>query len=172
MNIPFRLVVLQRLAKLIETAVGEDHKGELFDLTGRVYRGRVEFGNETSLPAVSILEAPTPDIPRTAGEGQASADTWTILIQGWAEDDETNPSDPAYWLAAAVQAKLSEIVEQKDGGRPKYPENYMLGKIITSFEMSPYVVRPVDARASSRAFFYLPVRVGLARNVSQPYLSV
>lgn len=170
---PFRLEVLKRLTTLLEATTGEDHDGVPYALAGRVYRGRIEFGNETELPALSILEAPAPDIGRFAGQNEARADTWTLLIQGWAVDDKQNPTDPAYYLAAAVEAQLARIVmEDSRSGRPIDKTNYLLGELITGIEIAPSVVRPPDTRTSSRAFFYQPVRVGLARSVGQPYLSV
>lgn len=172
-DIPARLVVLQRLTALIEGTTGPDHTGVPFNLAGSVYRGRTEFGSDTDLPAVSILEAPNPDIGKFAGEGQAMAESWMLLIQGWAVDDPMNPSDPAYYLAAAVTQRLSMLVAMKgDGsGRPLDKELYMLGGLITSLQIGPSVVRPLDKNASSRAFYYQPVRVGLASTLNQPYLS-
>lgn len=170
--IPFRLEVLKRLTALLEATTGDDHNDQPFSLVGKVYRGRIEFGQDTVLPAVSILEAPAPDIGRFAGANEAMAEKWTLLIQGWALDDKENPSDPAYYLAAAVQAQLARIVDLDDAGRPVDKPAHLLGKLVTDFELGPYVVRPFDTKTSSRAFFYLPVRVGLARNVNQPYLSV
>lgn len=169
---PFRLEVLNRLTAIIESANGDDHLGNPIDITGRVYRGRIEFGDDTTLPAVSILEAPAPDIGRFAGATQAIAEKWTLLIQGWALDDKANPSDAAYYLAAAVQQQLARIIDLDQAGRAVDKDAYLLGKLITDFEIGPHVVRPFDTKTSSRAFFYLPVRVGLARNVNQPYLSV
>lgn len=172
-DIPYRLAVLQRIATLIEGTTGPDHLGQPFNLTGRVYRGRTEFGTDTEIPAISILESPNPDIGKFAGAGEAMAESWVLLIQGWAVDDARNPSDPAYYLAAAVTQQLSRIVAMKGGGSSseKYPEDYMLGKLVTSFQIGPSVVRPLDKNASSRAFYYQPVRVGLASTLNQPYLS-
>lgn len=169
--IPIRLSILKALTKLLEETTGPDHEGNPFVLTGQVFRGRTEYGDETSLPAISILEAPTPDIGRYAGDKTSMADTWTLLLQGWAKDDKINPSDPAYFLAAAMQAQLAKVVSMDNAGRPVDKINYMLGGRATSFEIGPSVVRPVDARASSRAFCYMPIRVGVAQELAQPYRS-
>lgn len=170
-SLPYRLAVLQRLTTLIEGTTGLDHNGVPFNLQGKVFRGRTEFGTETDLPAVSILESPNPDIGKFAGDGQAMADNWVLLIQGWAIDDPMNPSDPAYYLAAAVTQRLSRITAQKDGGRTLDKENYMLGDLVTSAEIGPSVVRPLDKSTSSRAFYYQPIRLGLACTLNDPYLS-
>lgn len=173
-EVPVRLYVLQRLTALLEGVNGPDQDGATFNLVGSVFRGRTEFGNETELPALSILEAPSPDIGKFAGNGQAISESWLLLIQGWARNDMQNPCDPAYWLAAAVQQRLALInAERNDGSaRPLDKEWYNLGGLLTSCDVGPSVVRPPDARTSSRAFFYQPIRVGLAQCVVEPYRSV
>lgn len=173
-EVPLRLYVLQRLTALLEGTNGPDQTGTPFNLVGSVFRGRTEFGNETELPALSILEAPSPDVGRFAGDGQAINESWLLLIQGWAKNDMHNPCDPAYWLAAAVQQRLALIsAERNDGSaRPLDKEWYKLGGLLTSCDVGPSVVRPPDAKTSSRAFFYQPIRVGLAQRVVEPYRSV
>lgn len=173
-EIPTRLYVLQRLTALLEGTNGPDQFGVPYDLTGKVYRGRTEFGNETDLPALSILEAPSPDVGKFAGSYQAMSESWLLLIQGWAVNDMQNPCDPAYWLAAAVQQRLALIVAERSDGsaRPLDKEWFNLGGLITQCEVGPSVVRPPEAKASSRAFFYQPIRVGLAQRVIEPYRSV
>lgn len=173
-DIPFRLLVLQRLTALLEGTSGPDHQGNPISLVGQVFRGRTEFGDETTLPALSILESPNPALGVFAGEKEARAETWTLLLQGWAVDDKQNPSDPAYWLAAAVEKRLSLVTAERDdgSGRPADPDYFLLRHIITTLEVGPHVVRPIDAKTSSRAFFYLPLRIGLAQAVGQPYRSV
>ena len=173
-DIPFRLAVIKRLCDLIETAAGPDHNGNPFNLTGRVYRGRTEFGTETALPAVSVLESPNPDLGIFGGAKEALSENWVLLIQGWALDDKTNPLDPAYYLAAAVQQQLAltSLTKSDGSGRPVNSQWYQLGDLAVDVEIGPSVVRPFDSKSSSRAFFYLPIRVGLARNVGEPYLAV
>ena len=173
-DIPFRLAVIKRLCELIETTDGPDHNGAPFDLTGKVYRGRTEFGTETQLPAVSVLESPNPDLGIFGGGKEALSENWTLLIQGWALDDKSNPSDPAYYLAAAVQQKiaLTSLTKSDGSGRPVASQWYNLGSLDVMVEVGPSVVRPFDSKTSSRAFFYLPVRVSIARNVGEPYLAV
>lgn len=174
-KIPVRLAVLQRLTTLLEQIDALDQNGNPYNLTGQVYRGRTEFGTETALPALSILEAPSPDIGTFAGGngGEAMRDNWLLLIQGWSVDDKLNPSDPAYYLAAATMAQLAKITATRnDGsGRPLDAAAFQLGGIIDTLAVGPYVVRPLDNTTSSRAFFYLPVRMGIAQLLAEPYLS-
>jgi len=170
--IPLKLAVLQRLTALLELTAGPDEKGVAYDLVGDVYRGRVTFGEETELPALSILEAPMPDVGIFGGAGEMLSESWTLLIQGWAKDDKKNPSDPAYYLASAVSAQLGKISATRDdaSGRPLDLSAYLLGDTIVGIEVGGSVVRPLDAQTSSRAFFYLPIRIRLANAVSDPYL--
>jgi len=170
--IPLKLSVLQRLTALLEQAAGPDESGQPYNLQGQVFRGRVEFGEETTLPALSILEAPMPDPGIFGGEGEMLSENWTLLIQGWAKDDKSNPSDPAYYLASAVSAQLGRITATRDdaSGRPLDPVTHLLGGTIIGIEVGGSVVRPLDAKTSSRAFFYLPIRIRLANAVSDPYL--
>lgn len=170
--IPQKLAVLQRLTALLEATDGPDEKGVAYNLQGQVFRGRVEFGDETTLPALSILEAPMPDVGIFGGANEMISENWTLLVQGWAKDDPKNPSDPAYWLSAAVTAQLGRTTAIRNGssGKPLYPDNYLLGGTIVTIEVGGSVVRPLDAKTSSRAFFYLPIRIRLANPVSDPYL--
>ena len=136
-------------------------------------RGRHVIGNEqTPLPALAILEAPRPDVADYADEEAFMRhDKWTLLIQGRALDDKLNPSDTAYWLEAAVEERLSQVIATKSSGTAKYPAVYMLGGLVTSFEIAPPVVRPPDDKVSAAAYFFLPIRVGIAANVGSPYTS-
>lgn len=170
MKIPTRLVVVQRLCSLLETV---EFKGESLDLEGSVFRGRNIFGDESKAPALSILEAPRPDFATYAGEEQfMRKDSMILMIQGRAIDDKLNPSDNAYWLSAAVEQRLSRVTAVKSGGRPLFPEDYLLGNLITSMEVAPPVVRPPEDKVSSSAFFFLVLRVGIAVAISDPYTPV
>lgn len=172
-DFPLRLDILKRLVALLELTEGLDQAGVPFDLTGKVFRGRTEFGDEQLLPALSILEAPTPDIGTFAGAFEARNSSWVLLLQGWAKDDKLNPSDPAYYLQAAVESQLAKVNAKSANGlrRALYPEFYLLGDTITQLEIGPPVVRPLDKSTSSRAFFYQPIRVGIAEYVGEPYRS-
>ena len=173
MKIPKRLLVLQRLTTLLEQTTYE-FNGQQLSLKGAVFRGRNLIGEESKpWPAVSILESPQPDTPFFAGtERVASSDRWTLLLQGIAENDMLNPSDAAYYLYAAVELQLHKIIATKSSGSPAFPEHHLLGSSITGLETFPPVVRPPDDKASAAAFFFLPVRVGIATLVGQPYTQV
>lgn len=169
MKIPTRLLILQKLSKHLE-GVNPDN-GYEFDLRGRVYRGRSNFGLETPLPAISILESPHPDMATYVGQNwQAMRDQWTLLLQGFVDNDMRNPTDPAYYLYAEVVSHLSRLVATRSAtGTPTYPDEYNLSGLITSMEVAPPVIRPPEEGQSSRAFFFLPLRLGVAVQLWNPY---
>lgn len=144
---------------------GYDH-----NLSGSVFRGRSEYGKNDPLPMVSILEGKGSDIGQFADDHQIiRKDTWTLLLQGFVDDDKKNPTDPAYALLADVERRLSDIVALDKLGKPEYPGVYMLRGLVTSLMLASPVVRPPEEGLSSKAFFYLPVRVGLAVNLKKPW---
>jgi hypothetical protein len=165
-----QLDVLKALTAHLEgmTAVG----GYGFDMTGRVFRGVALWGAELPLPALGIIEAPVPDErPRTAGHERAfRAEDWTILVQGWVEDNDVHPTDPAYELKAYVEKRLSEIVAVRETtGLPQFPTAYRLGGRINNLTIGPGVVRPAQEKVSAKAFFYLPLVLNIAVTPTAPF---
>lgn len=167
---PTRLLVVQRLCSLLEEL---EVNGAYVDMVGKVFRGRNIIGEEVQAPALAILEAPRPDFATFAGEEHfMRKDSMLLMIQGRADDDKLNPSDNAYWLAAAVEQRLSRVIAQKKSGMNgggEFPEHYMLGNLITKMEMAPPVVRPPEDKVSRWAFFFLVLRVGVAVDIRSPY---
>lgn len=161
----YRLQVLKALTTLLEgITVGDGYNNTL---TGAVFRGRHRFGDSDPDTMLSILEAPRPGGAGYAGSNEARNESWTLLIQGWCPDDKNNPSDPVYGLLDDVEKRLDRVIRITGGtGVAKYPEHYMLGGLITSFQVTQGVVRPPTENISARSFFYLPVQVGLGRIAS------
>jgi len=171
---PTRLLILQRLTdhlKAITIANGYD-----FDLGEKVWRGRIILGQEIKpLPAISIIEAPRADTNAyfSGDWKEMRREMWTIFIQGMIEDDLEHPTDLAYHLAAAVESHVARIgASDRNTGNPVYPEIFNLGGLITNIEIAPPVVRPPEQQVTSTAFFFLPVRLGVATPVGQPYTTV
>ncbi|MCB1865171.1 MAG: hypothetical protein KDG50_07045 [Chromatiales bacterium] len=158
----YRLAVLKALTAQLETIAVAD--GYTHDLAGLVFRGRNRWGESDPDVMISILENPRPDIGQFAGEPEgARAESWPLFVQGWVPDDIENPTDPAYGLMDDVETCLARITAVVDAtGEPKYQSEFLLGNRITSFRFGPGVVRPPTDGLSVRAFFYLPVYVGLA----------
>lgn len=154
-----RLQVLKALTAHLEGITTA--AGYRFDLAGAVFRGRGKFGDTDPDTMVSILENPRPDLGLYADDTTRS-EGWPLLLQGWCPDDPMNPTDPVYGLLDDVERRLARLVAISSIGEEKYPSEYLLGHLITKLELSPGVVRPPTEGISSRAFFYLPLRVGLA----------
>lgn len=132
---------------------------------GRVLRGRNLIGEEARRngPLLSFLEAPRPDLAVYAGSwDEMRKDAWTLLLQGIVEDDIENPTDPAHIFVDEVERHLSRLIATKPSGSPKYPEEFLLGGLIADLQIAPPVVRPPEKGISASAFFFLPVRVGVA----------
>lgn len=138
------------------------------NLQAAIFRGRTVYGDGYPVPMVSVIEGKAADYGNYADENQSvRKDSWLLLIQGWVEDDVVNPTDPAYGLMADVELRLSDIVAQENG-RAKFPGVYMLNGLISSLTVAQGVVRPPEDGVSSKAFFYLPVLVGLKSDITKP----
>lgn len=156
---PIKLQILKTMTTLLEGVVAPDGS----TLTGAVFRGRNKFDSENDPQSMlSMLEAPRPDVPTTAGEYRShNKYEWVILLQGWTVDDKLHPSDNAYIFMDAVEKQLARVTATKSGsGNPAYPNDFLLGGLITDFAFGPGVVRPSD-ELSSRAYFYLPLKLGM-----------
>lgn len=156
-----RLSVLKALTDHLAATSAAD--GYNFTLAGAVFRGRGRFGDGDPDTMVSILENPRPDYGSFAAGGSLRGEAWPLLLQGWTLDDKVNPSDPVYGLLDDVERRLGRLIAvSANTGAPTYPSEYLLGRKITGLEIAPGVVRPPTDGISSRCFFYLPLRVGLA----------
>jgi hypothetical protein len=148
-----------------------------FDLSAAVFRGRLLYGDDVPLPMVSIVEHLQGDITTdTAGENQIErTETWILLVQGITRNAIENPTDETYNLKAAVEHRLARTIKMNAKGDPEFPDEYFFGlrslKAITGLTIGPGIVSPPREGISSRAFFYLPLGVGLATDISNPYAS-
>lgn len=182
---PVRLRVLNALTDVLE-AVTEDSNsatGYRNTLAGRVFRGRLFFGADDPVPCVSILEAPQPEeaIIETR-RGPLSLYDWNLLIQGFAEPDRTNPTDPAYHLAADVVAALAaerdkaRLHPSQASGPLLDPAQGLLGVIqngkpvVDSISIGSPVIRPPDENSSQHSYFWLLLTIRIAENLRTPYL--
>lgn len=164
---PKRLHVLKQLKTLLATIKPEN--GYVTDIQGRVTIGVSEFGDETPVPMLSILESPNPDYGDFAGEGNGfRKDEWTLLVQGWIENDFINPTMPAYYLAADVEKCLSQTYSRNRFGQPISKFWHNLAEMVNSVRVAPAVVRPPEG-GSTKAWFYLPLRINLTVDTADPY---
>lgn len=162
---PYRL----RVQKAISAALKEitPANGYVHDLSASVFRGRNIFGESDPLPMVSILEAPIqPDAPRLPDGGTTQNAEWELVVQGFVEDDKFNPTDPAHRLLADVKKRLALEAKKYVPGEG-YNMFGMAGKL-TKLWIGPGVVRPPD-EISSKAYFWLTIRLGLVEDMEIPY---
>lgn len=169
-----RLATLKALTEhlSLEVAVANDY---LHDLAGAVFRGRMYFDKDDPMPCVSILDNINSDrFPVRAGDedsgdGEAKSN-WVLLLNGWAEDDKNNPTDPAEQLMADVKKALAKIGYEPhpmDADQSKHA-NYMLGGLIAGIEFEPGTVRPPDEN-SAFAYFWMRVILKFTENVRDPF---
>lgn len=166
-----KLQIMRRLTAYLETISVDT--GYLHDLAGRVFRGRMVFGEETPNPLLSIMEAPR-QIDPFGSTGQTKAlqnESWTLLIQGMATDDRKHPTDPAYLLLGDVQQAFGKMIETTSfGGDPVYPDIYMIGGLVSDLRFQVPIVRPPEKDVSDTAFFYFPFTVDVVTDMTNPYV--
>lgn len=163
-----RLQMLKALTRHLEGITVSN--GYNHDLKGAVFRGRSTYGANDPIPMLSILEGKGAEIGVFADENQTRRkDDLVLLLQGFVDDDKKNPTDPAYALLADVESRLSNIIEMDRNGKPVFPGVYRLNGLITGLTIASAVVRPPEDGLSSKAFFYLPIRVGLAVDLTKPW---
>ena len=158
MKVSRDLIILRALTDHLE-GITPAH-GYPYDLRGSVFRGRTKFGDEESLPMLSILEAPRTEDPidYVGDLRQQRTERWSILLQGWAMDDKKHPCDPAYLLKAVCEDRLSQLTAVVQGtGEPAFPAVFLLGRRVVNIQMGPGIVSPPREGISARAFFYLPL---------------
>lgn len=172
-----QLDILKRLTTHLQGITFDN--GYDFDMASSVFRGRIVYGDDDPVPMISIVEHLSADITvDIAGENKVErSETWVLLIQGWLNHKPDNPTDDAYQLKAAVEKRLGECIKMDPRtGNPAFPDSYFLGLrkgIITGLTIGPGIVSVAlpPQVASAKAFFYLPLGIGLAMDVSDPFLS-
>lgn len=170
--IPFRLKVMKKLTETIQSVTSAN--GYEHDLSASTFRGRVWFSDDDPLPMVSILEPPLAiDQIRTQPNNTGREGEWDLLVQGWAEDDPENPTDPAYLLAAEIAKALAG---EKTRVRPGTRTSDIFGmgagfdgsNGIENMSIGAPVVRPAD-EVSARACFYMIVTFKIAEDTADPF---
>lgn len=165
---PLRLEIQRRLTAMFEEitiASGYQH-----DMAERVFRGRGVFGDETPIPAISILQVPIPlDQMPSPEDASESTGGWELMIQGFVADDKANPTDPAEVLMADAKKRLA--LEKKKTNWDKPEEGILgLGRFISTLHIGTGVVRPPDD-LSAKAYFWLTITLTIAEDLAEPYAS-
>ncbi len=163
---PVRLEVLIRMSEALkEITIANGYRN---DIDANVYRGRGVYGDETPLPALSILEAPIPlDQLPSAKDNSDLAGQWELVVQGWVKDDRLNPTDPAQVLLADVKRRLALEKRKADWDIPE-DGIFGLGRIVTAMYIGPGVVRPPE-EISAKAYFWLTITLDIAEDMAEPY---
>lgn len=168
---PLRLRIMKSLTALIEAVevdVIDDTGEHITSLTGRVFRGREQYGDNDPLPMVSLLEPPMAiEGSSVQSDNTTRPGEWDILIQGWVLDDKDNPCDPAYVMAALVRQALA--VEKKKQPRGPRGADYLgEGLVIEELRIGAPVVRPADF-PSTNACFYLLITLKIVEDILNPF---
>jgi len=161
-DLVIRLRILDKLTKVL-SAITVTYGTDSYDMTDKVFRGRVIFGDNDPIPMFSILEVPIPlDQLETRGINTCSAGPWELMIQGFLPDDKENPTDPGHVFLAAVKQALAA---QKTRGRGQK----ILGfeRHVTDMKIGAGVVRPPD-EISAKAYFWLNITLDIVENWEDP----
>lgn len=162
LRMPFRLRVLKALSACLETV--NPPNGYQFDMRGRVFRGRIRYGDNDPIPMISILEAPIPlDVVQSRGANSSSTGVWELLVQGFVPDDSVNPTDPAHHLMAEVKSVLA-----KEKIRDRGHNMLGLSGRVVEMEIGQGSVRPPD-EATDKAFFWLTLSLRIGEDLLDPY---
>jgi hypothetical protein len=173
MTDPFRLRVQKTLADVLRTITPDD--GYAYDLSQSVFRGRLYFGDGDPIPMISILEPPVPFDAQPAPPNATTSQTdWNLLVQGFADDDRENPTDPAHLLMAEVKRRLA--VEQKRqlalprrGANPFGLNDPDKRNRVESFKIGGGVVRPPEQQVSNKAYFWLTLTLKITEDNADPF---
>jgi hypothetical protein len=164
-----QFVILKRLTELLEGVTPAN--GYDFDLTGKVFRGKLVFGAQESTPFVSIVEFPRPDTAPIEGgtEKLRRLEEWELQVQGWTKTTQANPTDELYGLKGAIEHRLALIMAVNELGNPTSIENYRLGRVIDRARIGPGVVRAATPQVAGTEALYLPLIIHYTYNVADPW---
>lgn len=158
---PRRLAVQKKICEII-AAIREDNGFETSSLEGAVFRGRTVYGADDPLPMVSVLEPEEiPEYVVTSNPSTRRASEYDLIVQGWAEDDPENPTDPAHYLAADVTRALA-IARKKTG------TSALLDGLAGTLSFTPAVVRPAN-EFSDKASFLMRVTLTIVEDLENPF---
>lgn len=152
-----RLKILKGLTTLIEATPG-------YSLTGKVWRGRRNIGDESETPCVVIFELPPDEESRA--DLMVKATQWDIGIQGYVQPDKVHLTDSAHGFMAAVKQQLSQVVQYGRGGPPG--PQYMLDGLLTDLALDGGLVFAPD-ETTDCCFFVVKLTVGLTEDLGDPY---
>lgn len=162
---PFRLEVLRRMTTLLETI--SIANGYLHDMSGKVFRGRVLYGDSDPIPMIAIMEPPIPNEPfLVQNDNPSESLVWDLIVQAFVKDDPKNPTDPAHMLLADVRKclmkhKFERNIDHGFFGMGQYTNT------VQDMTVGDPKVRPSDD-VSAKAYFWLPLSLVVIETPGDP----
>lgn len=158
-----RLVILKALTTQLETITVTN--GYQHNMSGKVFRGRADFGNETQWPFIGVFEV-RPDDNMNRADESTQKDLWTLGIQGVIHSDTTHPTDPAHNLLADIRKALGQVL------KPDTPVSrnplHMFGGLVVDMTVDGGVTfNPEEFQGA--AVCVLKVSIDLTENMENPY---
>jgi hypothetical protein len=184
MTLPFKLRALNVLTDILaEITPANGYTTDLAPFTHtdgqemrRVYRGRAFFGDSDPLPMVAVLERPDPadELAEPPVDSRSGSYDWNLIIQGFVDDNGTDPTDAAYVLLADVRRRLAVERDRRDTETGRVPDPLGLGgkrksNRIEAISFGPGVVRPAD-EVSAKAYFWLGVTLKMIEDPLFPFV--
>lgn len=174
---PFRLQILKAITAALDQIDGTDgvYHFDLQPFTDtrdgveftqkRNFRGRVIFGEDDPLPMTSVLESviQPEQVPNSAANHHR-AGPWELLIQGFVQDDDENPTDPAQRLLADIVTRIAQEIRRTTTG-----EAFGF-RAIERITLGVPVVRPPD-EISARAYCWQPLTIDFVEDLTRPYFN-
>lgn len=163
---PYRLRVLKAITAELETITVAN--GYKFDMAGKVFRGRLYYGEDTPVPFLSLIESndQNTDASQYNPDGATYKKTSLyLLLQGFLafdRDEMTDPTDSAHRLSADTSQCLSRV---RARGYPKFLPGL---QTITDVVIMPPVVRPAD-EISATTYFWQLLKLDMAEDLRNPY---
>jgi hypothetical protein len=156
-----RLRILKAVTDQIETVT--EANGYQHELTGRVYRGRVAYGEESSEMWVGVFELRPEEVLRA--DAAVQRDQWYLGIQGVVPADDYHPTDPAHNLMADVKLALGQVTFSTPVSRN---ELYMFGGLVADIELDGGMTF-VPRENSGMAVFALRLTLTVIDDALDPY---
>lgn len=178
MSEPFRLRVLKAISACLSEISKDD--GFNFNFAGKVFRGRLIYGDSDPVPMISIIEPPLPNEKRDSPYASTVEDgKWEIIVQGFVKDDRENPTDPGHLAMADVKKRLAAELKRKGAGanlRQNDPFGINFGadgrlrkNHISEFKIGAGVVRPPEEAVSTKAYFWLTLSLKIVEDNLDPF---
>lgn len=158
-----RLTILKAITTQLETVMVAN--GYQNNLTGKVFRGRADFGDETLWPFVGVFEV-RPDDNMNRADESVQKDFWTLGIQGVIKADTIHPTDPAHHLLGDIRKALGQVL------KPDTPVSrnplHMFGGLIADMTVDGGVTfSPEEMPGASVCV--LKVSIDLVETMENPY---